>query len=54
MPIKYVYPRYDVFLHIDLAQCGVGGDNSWGTWTHKQYRLEEKAYRCSFILKPAK
>ncbi|WP_163718584.1 beta-galactosidase small subunit-related protein [Mangrovibacterium lignilyticum] len=49
-----MHPRYDVFLHIDLEQCGVGGDNSWGTWTHKQYRLEEKAYRCSFILKPAK
>ena len=47
-----VHPRSDVFLHIDLEQCGVGGDNSWGAWTHKQYRLEEKAYSYSFVLKP--
>ena len=49
-----VHPRSDVFLHIDLEQCGVGGDNSWGAWTHKQYRLEEKAYSYSFVLKPVK
>lgn len=49
-----VHPRNEVYLHIDLEQCGVGGDNSWGAWTHKQYRLEEKAYNYSFILKPAK
>ncbi|WP_159523799.1 glycoside hydrolase family 2 TIM barrel-domain containing protein [Sunxiuqinia indica] len=47
-----VHPRSDVFLHIDLEQCGVGGDNSWGAWTHKQYRLEGKAYSYSFVLKP--
>ncbi|PCH70224.1 MAG: beta-galactosidase [Bacteroidales bacterium] len=49
-----IHPRQDVYLHIDLEQCGVGGDNSWGAWTHKQYRLEDKAYSYSFILKPAK
>ena len=49
-----IHPRYEVFLHIDLEQCGVGGDNSWGAWTHKQYRLEDKAYSYSFMLKPAK
>lgn len=49
-----VHPRRDVYLRIDLEQCGVGGDNSWGAWTHKQYRLEDKAYSYSFILKPAK
>ncbi len=47
-----VHPRSDVFLHIDLEQCGVGGDNSWGAWTHKQYRLEENEYSYSFVLKP--
>lgn len=47
-----IHPRQDVFLHIDMEQCGVGGDNSWGAWTHKQYRLEEKEYSYSFILKP--
>jgi beta-galactosidase len=49
-----IHPRKDVFLHIDLEQCGVGGDNSWGAWTHKPYRLEEKAYSYSFVLKPTK
>ncbi len=49
-----VHPHHDVFLRIDLAQCGVGGDNSWGAWTHKQYRLEESSYSYSFMLSPAK
>lgn len=46
--------KSDVFLNIDLAQLGVGGDNSWGAWTHRQYRLEEEEYSYSFILKPVK
>ncbi len=45
-----LHPKKDVFLHIDLAQCGVGGDNSWGAWTHEQYRLEESSYQYSFVL----
>ncbi len=47
-----VHPRNNVFLHIDLKQCGVGGDNSWGAWSHKQYRLENNEYAYSFVLKP--
>ncbi|MFV0521152.1 MAG: glycoside hydrolase family 2 TIM barrel-domain containing protein [Mangrovibacterium sp.] len=47
-------PKADVFVNIDLAQQGVGGDDSWGAWTHKQYRLEDGKYSYSFILKPAK
>ncbi len=49
-----VHPIHDVNVRIDLAQCGVGGDNSWGAWTHQQYRLEEKAYSYSFVLSPVK
>ncbi|MGV8829806.1 MAG: glycoside hydrolase family 2 TIM barrel-domain containing protein [Breznakibacter sp.] len=49
-----VHPRKNVFLRIDLLQCGVGGDDSWGAWTHKQYRLENSRYTYSFVLKPAK
>jgi beta-galactosidase len=45
-------PRHNVYLHVDLAQCGVGGDNSWGAWTHKQYRLEEKEYQYGFVIRP--
>lgn len=45
-------PHHDVYLHVDLAQNGVGGDNSWGAWTHKPYRLEEKSYQYSFVIQP--
>jgi len=39
-----------VYLHIDLNQRGVGGDNSWGALPHKQYRLENKKYKFSYII----
>jgi beta-galactosidase len=45
-------PRKDVFFNVDLGQTGVGGDNSWGAWTHKPYRFEEKEYRYGYILSP--
>ncbi|MGQ1945555.1 glycoside hydrolase family 2 TIM barrel-domain containing protein [Geofilum sp. OHC36d9] len=49
-----VHPRNAVYLRVDLEQCGVGGDNSWGAWTHKQYRLENSSYEYGFIIKPVK
>lgn len=39
-------------VNIDLAQRGVGGDNSWGNEVHDQYRLMADAYSYSFIIKP--
>jgi beta-galactosidase len=39
-------------LCIDLHQQGVGGDNSWGNPVHDKYRLLDKSYHYSFILKP--
>ena len=46
-------PRHDVtFLNIDLAQMGVGGDNSWGAQPHRQYRLPAKEYKFSLSLRP--
>lgn len=47
-----INPRDTVFLNVDLAQQGVGGDNSWGAWTHDQYRLEAKEYKYGYILSP--
>jgi len=44
-------PRKDVYLHIDLNQRGLGGDNSWGAMPHRQYRLLDKQYSYSFVLK---
>jgi beta-galactosidase len=39
-------------VNIDYKQMGVGGDNSWGAWPHKEYRLWENSYTYSFIIKP--
>jgi beta-galactosidase len=42
--IPDVKVRDDVWLHVDLRQRGVGGDNSWGALPHEQYRLLDKQY----------
>jgi beta-galactosidase len=47
-----VKPRDLVNLNIDLGQMGVGGDDSWGAFTHPQYRLLEKKYEYSFRIRP--
>ncbi len=47
-----VKPRELVNLNIDLAQMGVGGDNSWGAVIHPQYRLTERKYEYSFRIRP--
>jgi beta-galactosidase len=47
-----VVSRDLVSLYIDLAQMGIGGDNSWGAKTHQEYRLEGKRYHYRFRLKP--
>jgi beta-galactosidase len=41
-----------VNLNIDLAQMGVGGDDSWGAIIHPQYRLLENSYEYSFRIRP--
>jgi beta-galactosidase len=40
-------------LNIDLAQMGVGGDNSWGFWPLPQYRLPLQPYEYTFVLRSA-
>lgn len=44
--------RDEVTLNLDLAQQGVGGDNSWGAWPHEQFLLPCKEYNYSFRLRP--
>jgi beta-galactosidase len=44
-------PRRNVYVNIDLNQRGVGGDNSWGALPHQQYRLLEKKYTYSYIIR---
>jgi beta-galactosidase len=46
-----IKPRNNVFLNIDLKQRGVGGDNSWGALPHDQYRLLDKKYSYSYLIK---
>lgn len=43
-------PDNNVYVHIDLKQRGLGGDNSWGALPHQQYRLLDKKYTYSYTL----
>ncbi len=46
-------PRRDfITLNIDYKQMGVGGDNSWGARTHREYTLLAKPYSYKFTLRP--
>ena len=48
-----VFKRFNVTLAVDLAQRGLGGDNSWGKLPHPQYRLLDKSYKYGFVISPA-
>ena len=41
---KDVTPRREVYLNVDFLQRGVGGDDSWGSLPHQQYRLTNDEY----------
>jgi len=49
-----ITPRREVVVCLDLAQRGVGGDNSWGALPHDQYLLNAKVYSYGFVIKPIK
>ncbi|MGB9862732.1 MAG: glycoside hydrolase family 2 TIM barrel-domain containing protein [Candidatus Saccharicenans sp.] len=44
--------RSNLYVSIDLAQMGVGGDDSWGAKPHPQYLIKPQAYTWSFIIQP--
>jgi beta-galactosidase len=44
--------RETVTLNLDLIQQGVGGDDSWGAWPHRQYLVPCKEYSYKFRLRP--
>ena len=46
-----IKPRSEVYLSIDLKQRGVGGDNSWGALPHPQYRMLDKKYAYSYVMR---
>lgn len=45
-----IVPQKNIFLHIDLKQRGLGGDNSWGMYPHNEYRLLDKKYSYSYMI----
>lgn len=48
-----VHPdRNRVYLQVDLAQRGVGGDNSWGAQPHHPHRLTADSYSYGFVISP--
>ena len=47
-----IEPRREVVLSVDLAQRGVGGDNTWGAQPHDPYRLTADRYEYGYIIYP--
>ena len=47
-----IEPRREVVLHVDYAQRGLGGDNSWGMSPHDPYRLTGDSYSYGYIIRP--
>jgi beta-galactosidase len=45
-----VHPENKVFFQVDLAQRGVGGDNSWGALPHEQYLLSGNVYTYTYTI----
>jgi beta-galactosidase len=43
--------RDEVYLNLDLAQRGLGGDDSWGALPHEEFRLPVAPYRYRFRLR---
>lgn len=44
----------DITVNLDYKQMGVGGDDSWGAPTHKEFSLPAAPYKYSFRLEPVK
>jgi len=44
--------RNTITVNLDYKQMGVGGDNSWGARTHREYTLPTKPYSYRFRLSP--
>ena len=40
----------EITVNIDVAQMGVGGDNSWGAQPHKEHTLGKGIYKVSFLV----
>lgn len=47
-----INPRKELYVNIDYGQKGLGGDNSWGAQPLEEYRLKDKAYEYSYVIRP--
>lgn len=45
-------PSNNIFVNIDYAQMGVGGDDSWGAQTHDEFRFKESKYTLKYRVVP--
>ena len=43
-----------VSLSLDLAQMGLGGDDSWSPRVHPEFQLRKSAYRFAFRIEPVR
>ena len=39
-------------LNLDYLQCGIGGDDSWGSWPMEKYLIPAKDYSWSYRIRP--
>jgi beta-galactosidase len=49
-----VHKRKSLYVNIDFKQMGVGGNDSWGALPLDKYRLMDKKYEYSFLIRPVK
>ncbi len=40
------------WVNFDLAQMGLGGEDSWGAWPLEHYRVKARPYQFNFVLRP--
>lgn len=45
-----LYPRSEVYAHIDLFQQGLGGTTSWGALPLEKYRYKNKNYSFGYVI----
>ncbi|MGL4594722.1 MAG: glycoside hydrolase family 2 TIM barrel-domain containing protein [Thermoguttaceae bacterium] len=53
-PFELTKSSDKIFVNIDFAQMGVGGDDSWGAQTHDEFRLKGTEYKFSYRIIPLK
>jgi beta-galactosidase len=47
-----LYRGNKTYVHVDLHQMGLGGDDSWNPRVHEQYRLTANSYTIGFSINP--